>query len=206
MFSGLKKFISSYPQLFYFEENNNFNPKVYMHLSECAPEATALGSIPTSLPRGSPSQQMDHRPMAVIQGALLPPPMKGMHEISYPLPKVQPIWENCPWGQQRGPGSVMNRPQNNFNHQDNMEAGHTGYFADERYNPSGDQKSHYFSPSSQSHQTPTDSLPATQSFHCQPFPSPATDMDSHVLSNQYNYPIRESHHLPEQRYAPRIFN
>ena len=49
MFSGLKKFISSYPQLFFFEANQNFNPKVHMHLAECAPEVTARGSIPCSL-------------------------------------------------------------------------------------------------------------------------------------------------------------
>jgi hypothetical protein len=139
MFSGLKKFISSYPQLFFFEANQNFNPKVHMHLAECAPEVTARGSIPCSLAQsatGSPPQQMLQGPqmsMAMGQGSLLPPPMSmDMHDLrdpsfqQYMLPvpfqqKAQPIWEN--WDQH--PGSVMSRQQNSIarNYHPNAGAG-----------------------------------------------------------------------------------
>ena len=51
MFSGLKKFISSYPQLFYFDINHDFNPKVHLHLAECAPEVLARGSVPCPQPQ-----------------------------------------------------------------------------------------------------------------------------------------------------------
>ena len=155
MFSGLKKFISSYPQLFYFEANHNFNPKVHMHLAECAPEVTARGSIPCSLPQsatGSPPQQMlqvSQMSMAMGQGPMLPPSMMGMHDPRDPNPpfqqyllpaasqsKTQPIWEN--WDQHGdssyrnpGPESVMSRQQNSMarNYHSKDGAGH--------HNPAG---------------------------------------------------------------------
>jgi len=45
-FQGLKKFISAYPNLFFFDTNHNFNPKVHMNATECNPLLTSLGSQP----------------------------------------------------------------------------------------------------------------------------------------------------------------
>ena len=90
---GLKKFISSYPQLFYFEANHNFNPKVHMHLAECAPELTARGSTPAmpspQLSLGSPIQAQLQPPQMLMKrrappsiGPPLPLSMQAMRDSS----------------------------------------------------------------------------------------------------------------------------
>jgi hypothetical protein len=67
-YQGLKKFISAYPNLFYFDTNHNFNPKVHM----CSADAP---NIATS----APFQQA-----AFAQGHALPPPHGGYSSQSSP--------------------------------------------------------------------------------------------------------------------------
>ena len=106
MFSGLKKFISSYPQLFYFDINHDFNPKVHLHLAECAPEVLARGSVPCPQPQtqvgsmGSPPhQQMSLKPGNPPDGNF------GNYDIGFgPYQQNtreferRPSWDTHEWG------------------------------------------------------------------------------------------------------------
>ena len=125
-FSGLKKFISSYPQLFYFEANHNFNPKVHMHIAECAPEITARGSIPCD-PAQQSSQPISQGSSATMSQSSYGQGSTGQHDVrdamllphqvSPPHGPSQAIWGACDWGQQLGRDIWDSQPQHQHQHQ-----------------------------------------------------------------------------------------